>query len=92
MPVRMKIMSDQKMREAFNSLIAKGHMIGFNDFQTGWEAREAIVREAVESERDANLLAIYAEHVEPITEEDEAYNMALRHADAAIRARGEKTV
>ena len=44
MPVRMKIMSDQKMREAFNSLIAKGHMIGFNDFQTGWEAREAIAQ------------------------------------------------
>jgi len=37
-------MSSQNMREAFNSLIAQGHIIGFNDFQTGWEARVALVQ------------------------------------------------
>lgn len=32
--------NEQRMREAFESLVKQGHMIGRNDFQTGWEAAE----------------------------------------------------
>jgi hypothetical protein len=52
----------------------------------------AAIREAVEAEREACATMILDEQVDDLdtgNPEDKAYNMALRHAADAIRARGD---
>ncbi len=51
------------------------------------EALRAYAEEAIKQEREACRAAVIDEHVYAETDGDESYNMALRHAAEAIRAR-----